>query len=770
MTRTIATLLAASLTLSAGCSGGSAGTTVAADRSTMFVAAPCPPPDEPDALAGIEGWAPGAGAASKMGSGAQDNMGGFGAAMGGGAAATATPSPAASGGCATFSPFLNDRLAKFAALRKQLPTTSYDVAAAAATFTSPDAAFAFVRDVIKTDAYAGEMRGARGTLASKAGSPADKAALLHDLLAAQSVPSRYVHASLADADAAKIVASATAATPVDPKAIVATQTAKDAIAAGLASARQQAATAAAMLAGKGAALATGDGTAALMANVRDHWWLQAQIGGAWVDLDPTLPGASRGAHLGPAPAGDPVDDLPASIAQTIAVRLIADTGSGKLATLAQARSTTAEAFEAPIVVRMNPAAADDATIRTQTQFVPTVTIGGAGGAGDTFVPDAGGSRLVALYLETESDGPGRMPAIHRQTVVDRRGADGKTIDPAWTQAKTAYALSFTYAGLEATGDGDPVYDASVSIDELLNAALAADFAAAHPGTIAIPPGADFSYPYEAHRFFQYDASVRGAMRAQNPALTWTFDHPSIALLEQSFDLRADGLRVAQTFDIVDNAMTALANGKVASAENLTRGIEDTSVEGSLVSQDGTQIDTGAVFAAAKSAGIATAALPQADGTVRIAPASPVTIDGASAYGYLEVDPASGNAVGRMASGAGQAMTERSILEKAVERYSDIKGIGRCINCFFSGMASALEGDRQHGNKFGQCLADALCQWVVDRTFDWLLVHGFDWEGTGMNLVSGPYSDIAGEVLRGGPTGAICNGVGTKNPYSRPIIG
>jgi len=770
MKRAIATILAATMTLLAGCSGGSGTAAAGADMTTMFVAAPCPPADEPDALAGIEGWAPGAGQASKMGAGAQDNMGGFGAAMGGGSAATATPSPAASGDCKAFSPFLNDRFARLAALRKQFPQTTYDVAAAAATFTTPDDAFAFVRDVIRTDAYAGAMRGSRGTLASKAGSPADKAALLHDLLVAQSIPSRFVHATLSDADAAKVVAAATASATIDPKAIVASQAAKDAIAAGLASAQRQAGTASTMLSGKGATLATGDGTAPLVANARDHWWIQAQIGGAWVDLDPTLAGATRGTHLGPAPTGDGVDALPASIAQTIAVRLIADTGTGKDATIAQARSTTADAFEQPIVVRMNPDAADDAAIRMQTQFVPTVTIGDAGGAGDAFVPDAGGARLVALYLETETDGPGSKPVIHRQTVVDRRGSDGKTIDPAWTQARTAYALSFTYAGLEATGDGDPVYDAGVSIDELLHSALAADYAAAHPGTIAIPPGADFSYPYEAHRFFGYDASVRGAMQAQDPALSWTFDHPMIALLEQSFDLRTDGLRVAQTFDIVDNAMTALAGGKIASTENLERGIEDTSVEGSLVSQDGTQIDTSAVFAAARSAGIATTALPQTDGKVRIAPLSPVTLDGTTAYGYLEVDPANGNAVGRMASGAGQAMTERSILEKAVERYSDIKGIGRCINCFFSGMASALEGDRQHGNKFGQCLADALCQWVVDRTMDWLLVHGFDWEGTGMNLVSGPYADIVGEVLKGGPTGAICNGIGTKNPYSRPIIG
>ena len=44
------------------------------------------------------------------------------------------------------------------------------------------------------------------------------------------------------------------------------------------------------------------------------------------------------------------------------------------------------------------------------------------------------------------------------------------------------------------------------------------------------------------------------------------------------------------------------------------------------------------------------------------------------------------------------------------------------------------------------------------------------EGTGYSLATGAYLDLAGEVIGNGPTGAICNALSSKNPYSRPILG
>ncbi len=760
-----ALLIGAQLALSA-CSGSGTDATV----SAMLTSAPCPAADNPDPLAGIEGWAPGAGQASKMADSSTQNVGGMGAAMGGEAPPTATPSPSATGDCKSFTPWMNDKFTRLAALRKQLPTTTFDVAAAAATFTSPDAAFAFVRDHIRTEAYAGAMRGARGTLMGKAGSPADKAQLLHDLLAAQHVTSRYVHTTLTPADAAKLAAAAVAAPTI--ARTIGLPIAKDALSAGIGVASSQAATARTMLASKGLQLGSGDPIPALAANLGDHWWLQAQIDGAWVDLDPSATDAKRGTHAGGAPAGDPVEALPDAIQQRIAVRIVAQTESDASTTIAQAESTTADAVEAPIIVAMNGDAGSDAdAIRAQTSFVPSVTIGSTGGNGDAYAPDTNGSRMLALYLEVETDAPGAKPVVHRHTIVDRRGSDGKTFDPAWTPVATAFALTFAYGGLESTGNGDANYDAGVNTDALLRGALAADYAALHPGDPSFPNEAYSPYPYEAHRFFQYDQSIRLALQQQNPALSWTYARPMVAFLRHAYSQRKDGLHYIQLFDIVDNSLVATAAGKVAATENVERGLMDTSVEGTLLTGPGTHLDTSSVFAAAKNAGVATVVLPQGDGTTRLAPASPVTIDGATAYGWLEIDPASGNAVGRMSSGAGQAATEQAILEKYVGKYSDIKGLARCLNCYFSAGAGEMAGDAGAHMKFSACVVDAICQYFVDKTFDWIGEYGFETGDTISSLITGPYADLFGEIVKGGPTGAVCGGLGSPtNPYSRQIIG
>ena len=144
MKRIVATaLVAAQFMLVAGCSGGGAsGGDPQANQSAIFAPAPCPSPGEVDALAGIEGYAPGAGGASKMGSGAQQSMGGGLGGLGGGgsdATPTASPTTATTGDCRAFTPQLSTALAKLAADRAKLPTAGYDVAARGALYTTPTA-------------------------------------------------------------------------------------------------------------------------------------------------------------------------------------------------------------------------------------------------------------------------------------------------------------------------------------------------------------------------------------------------------------------------------------------------------------------------------------------------------------------------------------------------------------------------------------------------------------------------------------------------------
>ncbi len=794
MKRSLGILVALAIVVVAGAGAwwwflGRGASSTAGNVSGMFVAAPCPPPDQPDALAGIEGWAPGASSASQMGSQSQGNLGGFAGGLGGGS--PATPSPAPTGGdCRSFSPAFSATLAKFSDVRKGLPTTGYDVAALGATFKSPDDVYAFVRDQIRTDAYAGVMRGSRGTLGAAAGSPADKALLLHDLLGAIGVSSSYVHAQLAPSDADKIVAAAIAPVALDEKTVVAGPNASAGLEAGVASAQSSLGKLRGVLASKGLQPST-DATAtlaAMHAAVTDHWWVQAQIKGASVDLDPSLPGTQQGVHLGGTPSDAPAGELPTTLVHTVTVRLLADTGSGPQP-IATVTSSSVDAYEAPIVVQMTGSGTPDAA-SAQSAYTPSVAVGAQKNDGTALVAD-GATPLRALYLEVQALPPGGKPIVHRHVVLDRRGAGG-AVDPAWTPVRTAYALAFSYRGIESVGDGDPVYNANVDIDAMLHGALMTDYAVQHPGDPGVPEGAIGDYPYEAHRYFEYDASIRAALRRHDAALTFAYDHPAVAFYRQGFDQRGDVVGAVQAFDIVDDSLIALSGGKIANDANVERGFMDTSAEGALISGPGTRLDTASVFAAARQAGQSIGVVGAADiaatppsahdalssslsaTTVAVAPASAVTLGGIPAYGWVETDLATGNTIGRMETGAGQAAAEEGVLHKFIGNYTYIKGFARCLNCIWSWAAADVSSHAsmvKSDSDEAQCMANAVCQFAVDYAFDLFYVHGFEMEGTAFSTLTGPYLDLVGELLGNGPTGAVCSlaGAGT-NPYARPILG
>ncbi len=71
----------------------------------------------------------------------------------------------------------------------------------------PTRIFAFMRDEIGYEAYQGSLRGARGTLWSKAGNALDQASLMIALLRASNIPARYVKGTLGTAEAQIVILS-----------------------------------------------------------------------------------------------------------------------------------------------------------------------------------------------------------------------------------------------------------------------------------------------------------------------------------------------------------------------------------------------------------------------------------------------------------------------------------------------------------------------------------------------------------------------------------
>ena len=142
---------------------------------------------------------------------------------------------------------------------------TYIIQKAADLNHDPDQIFAFVRDQIGYESYQGSLRGARGTLWSKAGNSLDKASLLVALLRASGIPARYATGHLGDDDAKKLILSMF---PALQRVVGCTD--------------------------DGANKADPANDAKLLAENRTHYWAEFAVGGAFQTADPSFDSAQLG--------------------------------------------------------------------------------------------------------------------------------------------------------------------------------------------------------------------------------------------------------------------------------------------------------------------------------------------------------------------------------------------------------------------------------------------------------------------------------------------
>lgn len=148
--------------------------------------------------------------------------------------------------------------------------------------------FQFVRDEIGFESYRGSLRGARGTLWSKAGNALDQASLLIALLRASGIPARYVRGTLSDANAKTLILSMfpnplRVLGCLDPDVEVA-DPAND---------------------------------PQLLAETREHYWVQS--GNGFQDADPTFANATIGQVF--ASLGETFSEVPDNLRHKVTVRL-----------------------------------------------------------------------------------------------------------------------------------------------------------------------------------------------------------------------------------------------------------------------------------------------------------------------------------------------------------------------------------------------------------------------------------------------------------------
>ncbi len=419
----------------------------------------------------------------------------------------------------------------------ELPRERFELAALLTSITTalPDgsdralAIFAWVRDETGLVPYRGVLKGPAGMVLDRTGNSLDRALLLRELLLAAGEEAVLATAELdaaatASVSAALRTAPAAAASLGDPAAT--TQVLAERMAAEFGADAQvvqerllqveheQRALLAELqerTAAQSAALAdlladrldasSGVDDAALL---RDHWWVQIQRDGAWLDLDPTLPDAAAGetlvaatARFGPTSLSQlaaidgacrdltcgerlhsvviralsekwdgsayseeellSVELLPAELlGQTIAFAAVAEDWPEDLdlfettqpAAELRAALTATEAWRPVLSVGGNNTAGiivnDDGTTTTPGGGGgPGGLGGGVGGLFGGFGGGGGGSEseLTALWLEFEVRVPGSEPATLRRALFDAAGPAARAAGEGPEQSGEALRLA-----------------------------------------------------------------------------------------------------------------------------------------------------------------------------------------------------------------------------------------------------------------------------------------------------------------------------------------
>ncbi len=328
-----------------------------------------------------------------------------------------------------------DAMAAFA-----LKDEDFYVDALAATFSGdPMKAYDWVTKKVRFEPYAGVLRGAQRTLVARAGNAADRALLMAALLNELGVKTRFATASLDDAAADTLVQSAFGTTSVSMSAPRGDMT--DAVAA---RAGRDYALLRTALATEAAA-ATDTSLAQAREAVRNHIWVEAEIGGVWTALDPSA--GEAGKTL--AAASGTMDALPDSAFQTVTLKIAATSIADGAVTTAEPLNVTLKASDASAAAIFLGFVQDpeksggiggaiNDVLGGEKRYVPVLWVEGEPFVGEAIAgltPSAEASaaqdflggddtgepkpELARLVLTIETAAPGEAPVTATRTLVDR---------------------------------------------------------------------------------------------------------------------------------------------------------------------------------------------------------------------------------------------------------------------------------------------------------------------------------------------------------------
>jgi transglutaminase-like putative cysteine protease len=549
----------------------------------------------------------------------------------------------------------------------------------------PTQIFNFLHTQIGYQAYAGSIRGARGTLWSGSGNDLDIASLGVALMRASGIPAQYAGGTLSAEQAQALVLSMFSAS---------TQT------VGYVPA--------------GAQTADPANNYTLIDEAINHYWFQFNTGSGMQNADPLLPGAMIGQTFPNVTASTTFAAVPSDLEETTQIQLVAEIYSQADASFGlnplQDTTVISQTFDdaqlvgRPLTIGFDVsqnllgAAPFSQVTNTYTPYLvlgdeafpdpsqSNVTVGQSYQENLTNFP-LGNQILTGLFLNINLSGPDGQAESYQRTLVDRIGygvrqglrSPSVSVNPTAppiVSPTDMYTLN-VLPGVQSAAAIGPLYDAAHQDESALSQLGSATVATAAPPTISLETSLiTAAQELKIAQFLVASAELTASYASLSDVVAY-YDRPRITIVSEQGD---PGLgTIDYAIDLRRETMSVYAapgqNTAAAQGFDLARGLADNALESDLIPalQNGVNIGTESIFQQAAAQGIPILVITSENldlvsslnissdaqayittavqsGLEVLVPAHEVSIGGTTTISWFEINPTTGETVGVLENG------------------------------------------------------------------------------------------------------------------------